>query len=529
MRLSLVFLLLPLFGISLVYAVHGARADASIITGSVLGNDGPVPGAHVRVRATENLVFSGNQGEFSLGGLTDGEEIEITAWSEGYYVASTLVTPPASNVQLILRRYHTSDNAAYTWTSPEAGTSEKACGNCHPAILPQWEGNAHSGAISNPRFYSLYNGTDTSGTLTVLPGYLDDFPGTAGSCASCHAPGAAVDGYLTTNMNDVRGDLTAGIHCDYCHKVGGVFQDLASGSLYPNSPGVVSQQILRPPEGDDIFFGPYDDIPDPDTYLPLFSESLYCAPCHQFSFWGTPIYESFNEWLESPYAQAGITCQACHMPPTGDTHFVPPESGGLPHPPESIPSHLQLGAASQDLLQNTVEMAADIRQVGGRIIVGVEITNTQAGHHVPTDHPGRHLLLSIKLEDEYGLPPAQLTGSSIAGWGGDLAGEPGKTYAKLLRDVESGDFPVISYWKRTQLVSDNRIPAGESDLSVFSFAVPPAGESVEITVTLRFRRLFMGEMQSRGWDTPDVIMEESTATITVEPWQEVYLPITITR
>ena len=43
----------------------------------------------------------------------------------------------------------------------------------------------------------------------VGPGYLEDFPGTAGSCANCHAPGAGIDGYLTTDMNDVRDTITA--------------------------------------------------------------------------------------------------------------------------------------------------------------------------------------------------------------------------------------------------------------------------------------------------------------------------------
>lgn len=119
-------------------------------------------------------------------------------------------------------------------------------------------------------------------------------------------------------MGDVRGVITAGIHCDFCHKVGGVYLDSTSGSVYPNSPGVQSQRVLRPPQGDNIFFGPYDDIPDPDSFLPLISESQYCAPCHQFSFWGTPIYESFEEWLTSPYADKGTMCQDCHMSPTGD-------------------------------------------------------------------------------------------------------------------------------------------------------------------------------------------------------------------
>jgi hypothetical protein len=528
-RFSLVSLLLVFISFSSGYSTRGVLANTNAITGTVHGLDGPISEAHVRVRAAQDLTLTNSHGEFTINGLTPGVEIELTAWSEGYYVASLLVTPPASGIIFNLRTYHTTDRETYTWASPIPGTSEKACGDCHPKIIPQWQANAHAGAISNPRFYSMYNGTDTSGTVQVAPGYTDDFPGTSGNCASCHAPGAAVDGYMTTNMNAVRDELTSGIHCDYCHKVGGVFADPATASVYPNSPGVSSQRILRPPEGDEIFFGPFDDIPDPDTYLPLIAESLFCAPCHQFSFWGTPIYESFNEWLASPYAEAGITCQDCHMPPNGDTDYAPPEVGGLQHPPETIPSHLQLGASSDQLLQNSVELSTEIKQVGSRLVVSVEIANTQAGHHVPTDHPGRHLILTVELHGESGQPLTRLYGPQVPAWGGIQAGEPGKVYAKILRDLESGQYPVVSYWKQTGLVSDNRIPAGESDLSHYTFIAPGVGEAVTLDVELRFRRLFYDELTGRDWDTPDVIMEQAINSITIEPWWEYYLPLTTAK
>jgi hypothetical protein len=476
-----------------------------------------------------DYTLSDHSGDFTIDGLTPGEEVEVTAWSDGYYIAGMLVTPPASGVQISLRHYHTIDHDTYAWVSPTSGSSEGACGNCHPLIMPQWEANAHSRAVSNTRFFSLYNGTDTSGTIQTGPGYLNDFPGTAGNCANCHAPGAAVDGYLTTDMNDVRDQLTAGIHCDYCHKVGGIFQDPATGNVYPNAPGVASQRILRPPEDDNIFFGPYDDIPDPDTYLPVISESLFCAACHQFSFWGTPIYESYGEWLGSPYAEAGITCQDCHMPPNGDDHYASLDEGGLIHPPESIPSHLQLGAENLDLLQNSVELSASMVQIGSQIEVSVEIINSQVGHHVPTDHPGRHLILTVEILDQQSQPLTQVAGPQVPGWGGPQAGKPGKAFAKVLRDSSSGEFPVVSYWKQTSILSDNRIPAGESDLSVYSFDAPEPGETITLSIELRFRRLFEDTMQSKDWGTPDVIMEQATTTGVVIPWWRYYLPLTILR
>lgn len=50
----------------------------------------------------------------------------------------------------------------------------------------------------------------------------------------------------------------------------------------------------------------------------------------------TPIYESFKEWLESPYPAQAIECQSCHMKPTGVNYFVFPEKGGLIRDPQLI-------------------------------------------------------------------------------------------------------------------------------------------------------------------------------------------------
>ena len=373
-----------------------------------------------------------------------------------------------------------------------------------------------AGAISNPRFFSFYNGTDVSGVIEVGPGYLDVFPGTAGNCANCHAPGAGVDGYLTTNMNDVRSELTAGIHCDYCHKIGGVYLNPATQSVYPNAPGTLSQVMLRPPEGENIFIGPYDDIHDPDTFSPVISESAFCAPCHQFSFWGTPIYESYNEWLASSYAEEGITCQDCHMTPTGDRFFVLPEKGGLEHSPESIPSHLQLGATSTEFLQNAVAMDLSVQPQPGYVNASVSITNTNTGHHIPTDYPGRHLILIVQATDSRGEPLPLVGGSTVPDWGGAEAGLPGRLFAKVLQDVRSGEFPVVSYWKQAVILSDNRIPAFDTHISNYIFAVPADRGAIQIKANLIFRRLFQPLAQKKGWMVPDIIIAQEIVKASID-------------
>ncbi len=529
-RLTLaVFIALMLIRAGL--ALIGASAStSSVVSGIVVNQAGqPLVDAHVRVRATDNLTYTSADGRFMLTGLTPGLGIEIAAWaSGGYYIAGQVITPPVSGITLTLRPYHAQDNPDYVWLEPTANPSVTLqCGNCHTPILPQWQTNAHGTATSNPRFFSLYNGTDLTGTAIISPGFKLDFPGVAGNCATCHAPGAAANAPFNTDMNAVRGNVTATLHCDFCHKVGGIYLNPATRVPYANAPGVLSLRLLRPPAGDQIFFGPYDDVKDPDTFLPEMTQGAYCAPCHSFTFWGTPIYQSYNEWLASPYATEGVECQACHMPPNGDHYFVPPERGGLWHPAEKIPSHLDLGIKDMAFMQNTVAMTLTAQSIVNTVQVSVTLTNVGAGHHVPTDHPGRHMILTIQAMDEAGQLLTQLSGPIVPDWGGAQSGLPGQVFAKVLQDVASGRAPVINYWKQTRIISDSRIPAMGSVAATYAFLAPASGESITVTAELRFRRAFQTLMDDKDWAVPDILMEQIHSRFTGIPWRNLYLPLVI--
>jgi hypothetical protein len=161
------------------------------------------------------------------------------------------------------------------------------------------------------------------------------------------------------------------------------------------------------------------------------------------------------------------------------------------------------------------------------IQVSVSITNTGAGHHVPTDYPGRHLILVLTAFDSLGQALIQYDGPTVPDWGGDLAGVPGKIFAKVLRDVQTGESPVVSYWKQTLIASDNRLPALESDQSTYSFVTPDAGGPVVITAELRFRRAPWSILETKGWDRPDIVMEESQVTLSVKPYWRQFLPLVV--
>ncbi|MCJ7678662.1 MAG: carboxypeptidase-like regulatory domain-containing protein, partial [Anaerolineales bacterium] len=293
------------------------------IRGTVVDARGaPMPSATVRAQATANSTRTDEAGRFLLAGLEAGVPVTISAWSQGYYCAKAIeVTPPAGGVTLVLRTIQTTDNTAYDWVPP---VGENSCYSCKPGVTQVWlDSDAHGKSASNPRFLSMYSGTDVDGNRSPLtrygyirdygripllpdpsqpyfgPGYKLDFPQTAGNCAACHLPGPAVDAPYGVDPTTVSGVDALGIHCDFCHKIADVSLDLASGLPYPNMPGVLSMDIRRPFPGDperyQLFFGTFDDdnVPLEDTYLPLIKKSQWCAACHQFSFWGTPIYQSF--------------------------------------------------------------------------------------------------------------------------------------------------------------------------------------------------------------------------------------------
>ena len=529
-RRQLLIVLSLVLGVAALLASLGfARAQqGSVVSGIVVDAHGPVAGALVRQQTTLTSTTSGPDGTFILSGVDKGTAVTITAWAEGYFPSGVEVLAPQSGVTLTLFPHPAEDNPDHTWyTSMPDPEQAIGCGHCMVAF-PQWVTNAHGTSATNPRFFSLYDGTDVTGTATITPGYRIDFPGTAGNCATCHAPAAAANTPFTTNMDDLTGVELEGVLCDYCHKVSGAYIDPVTNLPYPNMPGVQSLQLNRPPSDTHMFYGPFDDVTRRVSFLALEKRSQFCAPCHQFSFWGTPIYESYREWLESPYAAEGIECQACHMAPTGVDYFVYPDSGGLIRPPQLIASHLQPGASDVALLRETVSMTLSAHQTLGRLEVEVAITNNGAGHHVPTDFVGRHMILVVEARGTGGLPLPQESGPTVPAWGGSQSGLPGKAFAKLLGDIRTGEWPVVSYWRPTTIISDNRIAALGTNRSAYGFALPLGGDVVTLTAELRFRHVFAAEADARGWDKPDIIMASAGTILTARPWTAMYLP-TITR
>lgn len=533
------------------------------ISGVVIGDDGPQADAIVRIQTTELHAISAEDGSFTLK-LEDpiDETYNLTGWAEGYFCSGPFkASPGEQEVVVELIRHADDDNPEYRWLPslfyPGQG-EDQGCAECHsregtdlPFLLPvdEWLLDAHAQSATNPRFLTMYNGTDLDGNQSPLtpqgssrdygtfplppdpsqpyygPGYKLDFPDSAGNCAACHTPAAALNEPYNTDPNAVSGVDAEGFPCDFCHKIWDVKLDPGTGLPYPNTPGVLSFEFRRPHEGHQFFAGPYDDVaPGEDTYSEVQTESAFCAPCHFAAFWDTTIYNSYGEWLTSSYSEpeTGQTCQDCHMPPLGATQFATDDAGGLTRDPITIFSHRMPGALDQEFLQNALEMRVETEGKDEYLQVMVSLFNDNTGHKIPTDYPLRHMLLVVEALDEDGNPLMLENGPTLPPWAGEgeadegyYAGLPGKGYALILQELWTEISPTGAYWNPTRVIEDTRLEPFEEDFSIYHFSVPEGG-ALQVHVKLLLRRAFIEMMDQKGWADPDIIMAEWTGELTLE-------------
>jgi hypothetical protein len=540
------------------------------VSGKVVGltSGEAMSGAIVQLQGTPIQVTSDKNGAFTLQGLSGKGPAVLVAWTEGHYTGWVAVDTQAEdwkggqNLVIKLKPLAQTDNHEYGWFDFEGVEGSASCALCHREN-DEWLADAHSQSAVNPRFLAVYLGTDVDGNRSQPlkrdrnglplppdpdlpyygPGYRLDEPQRAGNCSTCHTPVAAkipnqnncgwsgchtdltserANGLIDYGVMPypLEGDAAEGISCDFCHKVQDVIIDPTTGLPKPDMPGILSMKLLRPEEGEQVFFGTVMDVNRRVSYSPGMSESEFCAPCHYGVFGGvvghgtvtggTVIYNSFGEWLDSPYSDpdTGQTCQDCHMPVSDAKYYVFPEKGGLVRDYHELHNHRMPGASDQELLQNAVTLDAKATAAGGKVNVDVSLVNDLTGHHVPTDAPTRQMLLVVEAVDSQGKVLRLLEGPRQPDYSGNYAGQPGKSYAKVLRDEYTGEAPSVAYWRPVTIQEDTRLAAMETDLSRYTFELP-AGQTAEVRVRVWFRRTFQSIAEEKGFTDPDILMEET--------------------
>ncbi|MBM4082886.1 MAG: carboxypeptidase regulatory-like domain-containing protein, partial [Planctomycetes bacterium] len=275
----------PIHLLFLAISVAAYSADEKTVEIAGVVSDGakPIAGATVRLRTTSIVTTSDDQGRFTLGVPDKTWPVRVTASKDGYYIRGADAQKGAKDVKIVIEPYPATDAANFQWTGflPNPDVKD-SCGNCHSNIMNPWLKAGHASSHRNPVFKSFYLGTDAHGKPGVGQGYRLDFPNTVGACAACHVPAAALDAPWATDPSKVKDTDTAGIHCHFCHLVVDVdLKDLG------RRPGVLAMKFRRPPPPKRLFLGPFDDMDrGAGGYVPLYTQSAYCAPCHEAEYWG---------------------------------------------------------------------------------------------------------------------------------------------------------------------------------------------------------------------------------------------------
>lgn len=548
------------------------------ISGVVSNAVGPVAGAIVQVQGTPNQTTTRSDGAFTLHGqgLGGNRVVTVTAWAEDHFVGWVSLDPAnpvwqagGAGVQITLKPLYTVDNTAYKWFTFEGVSGSASCGICHREY-EEWQADAHAQSAVNPRFITMYRGTNVAGQpgqptrLTAHgqalppdpsqpyygPGFRLDNPDRAGNCATCHTPVAAntpndkncawsgchtsatAERAQTANGLNLQGIMPVGlmgigeegVACEFCHKVGNVILDPATKLPYPDMPGILSMKLYRPPEGQQLFFGTLVDVSRRVSYLPLQSQSAFCAPCHfgviggvvgnGMVSGGALVYNSYGEWLNSAWSdpQTGKTCQNCHMPAADTVYTVFPEKGGIQRDYVTYHQHTMRGVSDLTLMWSAVTLTSTATRQGDALQVNVQVTNDKTGHNVPTDQPMRSVMLVVEVSGPEGRPVSLQRGPTLPDWTGNYAGQPGRAFAQVLRDEWTGETPTAAMWRDTTVVEDTRLAPFAASASNFTFALP-AGRPATVKVRLIYRRAFQQLAQQKGWNDPDITMAEQVIAV----------------
>jgi hypothetical protein len=191
-------------------------------------------------------------------------------------------------------------------------------------------------------------------------------------------------------------------------------------------------------------------------FSPVHTTSLLCSTCHEYrNALGFHVLTTYSEWENSPYAKSGQVCQSCHMygvqGKIADVR-VRTDSGG------GINVHRMPGSRSVDQLNRAIQSQMATTRQGDKVKVVVKLTNTGAGHYVPTGSPMRKLILEVRL-DPFGEGQPQRVE---------------RVYARRVQDQMGTTLERehVAFLRGAKVVEDTRFAPKETRTETFTFDLP---------------------------------------------------------
>ena len=313
------------------------------------------------------------------------------------------------------------------------GIRAEQCGACHQAIYEEWKTSYHAQAYVDP-FFQAYWKKDEHIWI----------------CLNCHTPMEPQQPWIIKGLKDgkvhkpIKVDnpnydpeyQKEGISCATCHVRDGVIE------------------------------GPYEDsiAPHPTRFHPRFRTTDICFTCHQvpsgpFQFYEGGPCSTFPEFEGGPYFKQGMICQDCHMPAVER----PIAEGG---PVRHGRRHLWQGGHFPEMVQRAirVEIHSDpsVFEPGKETRIVLTLTNSGAGHKIPTGDPDRFFTVEFELKDAQG---------------------------KVLKQ-QSHTMSRWIIWKPfiVEVYENRLVPLASRDYS-FRFRVPRQPEGLTLTTRIRYHIL----------------------------------------
>ncbi|AKT36891.1 hypothetical protein [Chondromyces crocatus] len=325
------------------------------------------------------------------------------------------------------------------------------CGDCHGSIHGGWSRSGHARSNQGALYLAMRSKSEPV------------------ACDPCHAP-------LRSILPP--GDMLAeeGVTCDACH----MLRDVELGPTRAKLTLLLSG---------DKRWGTLCDAQDHYFHTtgcsPLFKESKLCAGCHQWSTRAAsgeplPVLKEYDDWLASPAAAAGKSCQGCHMPAvhgevaTGWTRRA------------SVGSHELLGESGA-LRRGAVRLTMQVEENGQALRAEVSLTNTNEAHAAPTGFPGRQLALELTLLD---AAEQKLSRSA-------------RVFGRVLVDEAGREVP---FYAAQAQGSDNRIGPGQTRREVFTF---DRGAAVSARARVVWRAMSPAVASALGVSVEEQVLAES--------------------
>lgn len=193
-----------------------------------------------------------------------------------------------------------------------------------------------------------------------------------------------------------------------------------------------------------------------------------------------------------------------------------PAVGSAPTRPAAQRHSHRIEGSTPEGLAAAIDLGTEVSIAAGRVHVTATVANLGAGHSFPTGISIRNAILVVEARLE-GEPLAQTSGPVVPWWAddgepgvaaGDLAGQPGVGFAKILQGEIGGvQVAPVLFVEADSVLEDSRLLAGASREAALTFDLPrdaSAGETVEVVARLLFRKAFRALALTKDWQTaPD--------------------------